>query len=267
MHTAAVILMILAGLCCCAAAVLRWSLLARHHDDRGHPSPAANIFLWLGIGLLTGSVVAGLIDGQHLRFLYGAVAAWSALASLIFLTGFLAMPTPTLLTLPVGGMALLVALLAGLEQPDRSLADELSWITALHVLFVSAFSATLLISAAAGGLYLIAARQLKAGTTRSLRLPSLALLQQVTYIGLVIAVALLIGGVSTGGAAMRLRGDFVLLSPVPVLTLVDLGLLTALLAWHITRGLGGRGLATASLAMTSLLALTVIALFLDRSHG
>jgi hypothetical protein len=264
MHAVALILLVLSGLCCAAAGILRWRLLDR---EEAEPRSSASGFLWLGLLLLTGCLVASLIDGQHLRFLYGAVAAWATVACAVFLAGFLATPTPALLSLPVGGMALLVALLAGLETPAGPLADELSWIKVVHVLFVASFSAALLLAAAAGGLYLIAARQLKAGTPRSLRLPNLPTLARVNEISLIVAVALLLGGVSTGGAAMRLRPEFTVLSPVPVMALLDLLLLTALLAGHSLRRLAARALASASLGMVLMLAATVVVLFVDQAHG
>ena len=51
------------------------------------------------------------------------------------------------------------------------------------------------------------------------------------------------------------------------MALLDLGVLTALLATHLLKRLGAKALAAASIAMLVLLASTIVALFVDQGHG
>lgn len=261
MHDAALILLILAGASFCLGGILRWRSLSGAGGRREVG------FLWLGMALLSVVVVVALLDGQHLRFLYAVLAVWAAVAATFFVTAFLAMPGPGLLVLPAGGLALLVAVIAGLEQPNADFADGVSWFTLVHVLFMASYSGVILIGGAAAGLYLMAARELKAASRRSLLLPRLPVLARIAYVALVVGCALLIGGVATGGAAMRLREGFSALSPVPILAVVNLIALSLALGAHALHGFGQRALARITIAMTLLMLSVLIALFLDAAHG
>jgi hypothetical protein len=266
MHIAAVVLLILSGLCFCAAGVLRWRHLTApdRHVEGGR-------ITWLGMGLLSASVVCSLIDGQHVRFLSAGLSAWAAAAAAIFLTGFLRRPGPTLFALPAGGLALLGAGLALLEQPQQG-DEPLAVLAILHVLFMAGYTAAMLVAGSGAGLYLMAARQLKRADKRGLALPSLPFCCRVFEIALVVAAALLIGGVAIGGVAisgaqMRMQPDFTLATPIPVLAVINLLGISALLAVQLYGHLPRRRQAHGILALEVVVALTLIVLFMDAAHG
>src|SRR5204862_209152 len=80
------------------------------------------------------------------------------------------------------------------------------------------------------GMYLTAVRQLKSPSPRTLRLPSLPLLERLTERSLVVATALLMGGLATGGAAMQLSRSISLAQPSIILALMTMALLVLVLA-------------------------------------
>lgn len=265
MHNSAIAIMILAGLCFAGAGLLRWRNLGRR-EEVGETG-GTWILLWVGMVLLSVTVVVALLDAQHLRFLYAVVAIWSAVAVALFLTAYLRLRTPALLLLPVAGMAMLVSMVAGFEQPDKPLVEELVWMKVLHIFFMATYSTAMLLTAAAASLYLVVARQLKTAGSMALRLPALPLLGRLNEVTLVIGMALLIGGLATGGASMRLQEHFSLFQPVPMLAMANTLLLGSLLGVHAVRRLMPRALAVGSLATASLLALTIVVLFVDQAHG
>jgi hypothetical protein len=121
-------------------------------------------------------------------------------------------------------------------------------ITVLHIAFMAAYLGAIFIAGSAAGLYVIAARQLKTASRRAFRLPELPTLERVADRGLVIATALLMGGVATGGAAMELAHGLALTNPTIIIGLVNLALLVAVLAARATHRLYRRGLAYATIA-------------------
>ena len=239
MHLTAIILVAAAGVCYVAAALLRWRQMA-YSDERtsGHLLP-----LWLGLGLHSVSLVLSLVNPGQRDFAYGVLAVWAAVAGLFFVSRYLASPSRTILVLPVGGMALLVAM-AELASVDAQPATAgTSWIVRVHVAFMALHLAVMLVSGAAGGMYLTAARQLKSPSPRALRLPSLPLLERLTERSLVVGTALLMGGLATGGAAMQLKRSISLAQPSIVLALITMALLVLVLALRSTGRLNRHGVA------------------------
>ena len=239
MHLTAIILVAAAGVCYVIAALVRWRQMAVSDDRRS----AHLIPLWLGLGLHTVSLVLSLVNPGQRDFAYGVLAVWAAVAGLFFVSRYLASPSRTILVLPVGGMALLVAMaeLASGESPPSSGATP--WITRVHVAFMALHLAVMLVSGAAGGMYLTAVRQLKSPSPRALRLPSLPLLERLTERSLVIATALLMGGLATGSAAMQLSRNVSLGKPSIVLALMTMAVLVLILALRSTGHLNRRGVA------------------------
>lgn len=263
MHLTAVILLAAAGLCYCAAAVVRWLLTASSDERR----PAHLLPLWIGLTLHSVALVLSLLDDGQRGFSYGVLAVWAAVASLFFVSRYLASPSRTILVLPMGGMALLVAM-AALTSPGQRVEPvaEMAWIVRLHVGFMAAHLAMMLMAGAAGGLYLLAAAQLKSPSPRALRLPSLPRLERLTERGLVIATALLLGGLATGGAAMQLARSISLTQPSIVLAMITMVLLLVTLSLRATGVLTRRGAAHAALACMLIAALGAFSQVV-KAHG
>lgn len=238
-HLTAIILIAAAGLCYVAAAWLRWRQMALS-DERtsGHLLP-----LWLGLTLHSVSLVLSLLNPGQRDFAYGVLAVWAAVAGLFFVSRYLASPSRTILVLPIGGMALLVAMaeLASGESAPSTVGTP--WITRVHVGFMALHLAVMLVSGATGGMYLTAVRQLKSPSPRTLRLPNLPLLERLTERSLVVATALLMGGLATGGAAMQLSRSISLAQPSIILSLITMALLVLVLALRATGQLNRRGVA------------------------
>lgn len=265
MHVAAIVLLAAAGLAYCLGAVLRWRALLRG-ETRAAAWP-----LWAGLALHTASVVCSLLDPAGRDFAAGVLGMWAGVASIGFLRRYLAMPSRWLLVLPLGGMALLVA---GAGLAERHLGPEPStmvggggWVTRLHVVFMALHLAATAIAAGAGVLYLVAVRQLKSASIGAFTLPNLPRIDTVGERGLVVATALLIGGLATGGVAMGGRGGGgALLQPAIVLALLTMAVLVATLALRLAHRVGRRGIAVASLACLALDALAMISVTV-RAHG
>jgi ABC-type uncharacterized transport system permease subunit len=261
-HLTAVILLAAAGLCYCAAAVVRWLLTAATDERR----PTHLLPLWIGLTLHSVALVLSLLDAGQRGFAYGVLAVWAAVASLFFVSRYLASPSRTILVLPMGGMALLVAM-AALTGPQRAEpVAEMAWIVRLHVGFMAAHLAVMLVAGAAGGLYLLAAAQLKSPSARALRLPSLPRLERLTERSLVVATALLLGGLATGGAAMQLAPAISLAQPSIVLAMITMALLVTALALRATGWLSRRGAAHAALACMIIAALGAFSQVV-KAHG
>lgn len=254
MHLIAIILVAAAGICYVAAALLRWRQMGVS-DER---TSAHLIPLWLGLALHSVSLVLSLMNPGQRDFAYGVLAVWAAVAGLFFVSRYLASPSRTILVLPVGGMALLVAM-AELASPATTPGSEAtSWITRVHVAFMALHLAVMLLGGAAGGMYLTAVRQLKSPSPRALRLPSLPLLERLTERSLVIATALLMGGLATGGAAMQMSRNISLAQPSIVLALMTMALLVLVLALRSTGRLNRRGVALGAVGAMLIAALGAV---------
>jgi len=261
MHLVSVLLVALAGACYCLAALLRWRLLRAPEAAPGYLWP-----LWVGISLHSVALVVSLGEGQHRDFTYGVLGVWAAVASLAFVSRFLHTPSRWLLALPLGGMALLIAMAGLMVKPEAPAPDGMPAIVLIHILFMAANLAASLVAGASAALYLIAVRQLKAAKFGALRLPNLPQLDQLFERSLVVATALLLGGLATGGGAMQVSGAFSLMHPAALLSLANMALLVLALGVRLAQRLGRRGLALAAIVSTVLTAIATLALLVDR-HG
>lgn len=261
MHLAAVVLMALAGICYCLVAVRRWILLKLAHGVAGRPW-----LVWFGMALHSVALVLSLIDAEHPDFAHAVLGSWAALASLLFLSRFLASPNRWLLVLPVGGMALLLAVAGLAVRPKDPATGHMPPIVVVHIIFMTLQLAASLLAGASAFVYLLAVKQLKAAQAGAFTLPHLPKLDHLFERSLVVATALLIGGLATGGAAMRLSGTFSLAHPASLLSLVNMGLLV--LAWglRLANRLGRRGLAWSAIASLAVGAIATVSLIVNR-HG
>jgi hypothetical protein len=259
MHPVAILLCAAAGIVYCVAAIARWREVARSSA----PGPVAAILVAIGLGLHSGALVTGLAAGrEHADFAYGVLAVWAAVASVFFLRRFLTAPSKSLLLLPLGGMAVIVAMAGlwdGRETPaPLQPATGMPWIVAVHIGFMVLHLAAALVAGAAAGLFLVARVQLKRATVGSLKLPNLPSLERLCERALIAATAALIGGLATGGAAAQLVPEFRLLHPTVMLSLLNMSLLIAGLGLRLAHQLGGRGIASAAIACALITAVAIV---------
>ncbi len=244
---AAIILVALAGLAYCAAAWARWRAMARPVGDaEAPPAVSAPPWLWLGFAAHTVALVLALFLPGGRDFAYVVLAAWAAVAALAFARGFLNDPSRSLLALPVGAMALLVAMVAAGSGPAPTPGPITGAVIVLHIVFMVAYLAAALVAGAAGGLYLVAGRQLKSASRRAFALPALPALERVNERAMVLATALLLGGLATGGAAIEQAPGFRLAHPTALLGLLTMAILVAFLALRLAGRLNGSRLAFAA---------------------
>lgn len=261
-HTLALVALILAGGAYCFAALRRWRGLGAAH---GVAAPGVGWLLGIGFGALTMALVASLLeDGPH-DFAYAVLGVWSATAALHFALGFLAGPTRVLLVLPIGCMAILLAM-AGLARPNAVGQSSAHAIVILHSVSMATHLAVALVAGGAGGLYLIAVRQLKRASPRAFRLPPLPLLEKVTERALIIATALLMAGLATGGAAIESSHTISLAHPSVIIAFISLLLLVALFALRLANRIGRRGVALVAVQTMTLAGLSAIGLQV-MAHG
>jgi hypothetical protein len=268
MHDLALVLVALAGLLACAAAWLRWSALGRADDVPDHkPMTLA----WSAFAALTASLVLSLVEAGHRDVSYFILAIWAAVAAVLFAGRFLAAPSRGLLLLPIGAIALLLAM-AGAWRLGAGTGGEVTRlggtpvIVWVHVLFMVSAMTVLTVAGAAGALCLLAARALKHDSRRGLRLPPLPQIERLTERVLVLGTAMLSAGIATGGAAIQLSTDFTLGNPTTVIGITNLGLLLFALALRAGGRLARRGLATAALYSLGLTVLGAVSLVLVQ-HG
>ena len=261
LHYLALTLVTLAGLCFCLAAIIRLRRLQSGHRSNGHGWIWP---VWTGITFLTVGFVISLIEGQHERFRFGVMSSLAAIASLFFASRFLTLPSRGLLALPVGGMALLVAM-SGLTETHRVAAQDpaiepesMPFSLLVHIIIMCGHLAAMLFAGAVGGLYLVTSRKLKTSLDVALQLPSLSTLERLCEKSLIVATALLIGGLVTGGAAMLKTNSISLLS-LPVLSaMLSMAVLVIILAARLTGKLNRSHLAIGSLFVLGLAALSII---------
>lgn len=259
LHPASLACTALAGIVYVQAARRQWLALAR--------GPTDGRWWWLGFALQTLGLLLSLFDAGHRAYAYGAVAAWAAMAGLLYASSFLAAPVRLLLALPLGAIALLTAV-AGIASvgapPDDGSAH---WLPLAHGACMAAHLAAMVVAGASGGLYLLVSQRLKAADPLARRLPALPVLERLLERGLVWGTALLLAGVASGGAAMRVAGDdFRLWHPTALLGIVGLLLAAAVLALHRRRRLSRRALALAALACAAVAVLGSLSKVLV-SHG
>lgn len=243
MHHLVIILLALAGGGFCLSAVLRWQSLARPEA-----SPSSYWWpLWTAFACLTVATTLAIFSSHEPRDLgYGALAVWAGIASLLFISRWSAMPSNSLLVLPIGAVALMVAT-AGATGVTRPIPDggPVPWIILVHAGFMTLHVGAMLVAGSGGGLYLLASAQLKRPSPRALRLPNLPVLERLTDRAFLVATALLLGGLATGGAAMH-HNPINLSHPTAILGIVTLAVLTAILTLRGIYRLGRRGMAIAA---------------------
>jgi hypothetical protein len=255
-HQLALFSLAIAGFAYCAAAVRRWSGLVA---EPGTSAPLVGWLLGLGFGALTVALVSSLLEGGSRDFAYAVLGGWAATAALHFALGFLAAPTRGLLVLPVGCLALLLAL-AGLAEPAPVSEASSRAVVILHSVCMAVHLAVALVAGGAGGLYLLAVRQLKRASPRAFRLPPLPLLERVSERALVIAMALLMAGLATGGAAITASHAIRLSHPSVVIAFVSLTLLVVMFALRLAGHVGRRGMALLAVQTMVLAALSAVGL-------
>jgi hypothetical protein len=261
MHLLAVILVAAAGAAYCLAFFQRWRSLGRPGEDASRRSP----MLWIGLALHAAAVAAACGDRDDRDFLYAVLGAWAGIAAALFASRFIAGPSRGLLALPVGCMALLVAMTALAvhpEHPPRG-GGAIAW---LHAGFMTAYLGAVLAAGSTAALYLVAARQLKSASRRALKLPQLPGLERLTERALIVATAMLMAGVATGGAVMEQVPGSSLAQPTIAIALVNLVLLLVVLAAHAAGRLSRRGLARAAAWCMAMGAVELISLQVSR-HG
>jgi hypothetical protein len=241
MHLLAVVLVAAAGVTYCFAAWQRWRTLAAPGEDSSRRVPA----LWLGFALHTAAVAVACGDPAQRDFLYAVLGVWAAIAALLFAARFIAGPSRGLLALPIGCMALLVAMASLATRPEHPPRGG-GAITWLHAGFMVGYLGAVLAAGSSGALYLIASRQLKSASARAFRLPALPALERLTQRSLIVATALLMAGVATGGAAMEQVPGSSLAQPTIAIALANLALQVAVLAVFAAHRMSHRGLARAA---------------------
>lgn len=272
MRAAALILVFLAGLALCIGGCVRLVQVIRRRD--GGPGRSWLGFVWASMLLLTGALLATIVDGRHLAFICAVLGAWSALASALFLARFMTGPSLSLLALPAGAVALLVApawgtgRVGGVSAGEDLAISEGGWIVWLHVLFMSTHIAAALVTAASAAIWTVTRRHLKQASATAFHMPALPRLELVIERGLIVAAALLIGGLATGGAAAAGSGtQFDLWHTTPILALVDMALLMVVLAMHATQRLNRSSMRWGAMALCVIAVCLVLSLMLSDPHG
>ena len=194
----------------------------------------------------------------------------SLLAALAMLIGtrFLSVNSPGLLLLPVGVMALLVAIFAMIDSSNlgRSM-DQRSLVFYIHIIFMSANLAAALLAAAAAGMYLVVSRQLKAASERALRLPQLPPLGRLCERSLLVALTMLIGGMVSGAVAIGPESSFSALHPTILVGWSAMGIMTLLLILRASKRLTYRGLSWGTWVVLALNLVILTTLMTVAPHG
>jgi hypothetical protein len=265
-HITAVALTAAAGLGYLFAARTEW-----RRQPTSAAAPAAKPvndgrWWWIAFAAQSAALLVSLIDTNHRSFAYGALATWAGVAAVLFAGRFLSASSRLLFALPLGALALLVAVAgtASLGAPPEDGAG--SWISRVHLGFMAAHLAAIVAAGTGGGLYVLASARLKSADPRATRLPTLPVLERLIERGLIWGTSLLIGGLATGGAAVRVAESFHLFHPTAILGVMECILLFTVLAMHRTRKLSRRALAIAAaccLAVAVLATLSQVAF----AHG
>lgn len=260
MHLLVSLCLVLAGLAYALGVWLRWR---RPAADQQSGSGWA---MWPGMALLTAAAILGLSEPDHGDFAWAVLGAWAAMAGIHFVTGWLRRPSLSLLALPVAALAMLLALgaLAGGHHAKSSTPGAMHWTAQVHVLLMALHLGAALLAGGAGGLWLIARRQLKVPGPRALALPNLPVLERLTERTLVISAGLLAAGLAVGGAAMEASPTVTLAHPAVIIACCNLVVVLAALGLRATNRIGRRALAVAALQAMSLAMLSVVAIQLLR---
>ena len=255
MHQISLVCLALAGACYIAAAIQRW---------RGLRTGVIHRLSWpmvLGFTALTGGLAASLAEDGSRDFAFGVLGVWSAMAGTLFAAGWISGPTRGLLALPVGCLAILLAML-GLTNPAQTEESGTGTrlVTLVHAGCMAAHLAASLVAGGAGGIYLLAVRSLKQTPVLGLRLPPLPVLEILIERSLVIAAGLLMAGLAAGGAAMQVGTKVSFWHPAILLSLAAMVLMTVALGLRLSGRLNRRGLALVAVQTMILSGLSTLAL-------
>ncbi len=261
MHQLALVLTAAAGLAYALAGWQRW----RSMGAPGPDAPGRAWTLWGGFALQSLALALSLLEPKRIDFAFGVLAVWTAVAVLLFARRFLAAPSWRLLGLPLGGMAVLVAA-AGINDEALTRDGSTAPVVVLHIAFMSLYLAAMLIAGAAAGLWWVGVAQLKRASPRALRLPALPVLERVSERALVVATALLMGGLATGGAALHYARDLSLTHPTFVLAELQMLLLVLVLGLRALGRLSRRAQAFAAITTLLLAVLSQVGVLLV-AHG
>ncbi len=266
MYISAVILLGVAGTLFCLAAVVYWRRIAHSKETFDKKSMA---IVGAGMVALTIALILSLWDHTQRDFTFAVISLWSAAAALLFVKRFLSMPSRSLLVLPVGAMAFMIAVVSVMHLPDAPPPDyeHPSMVIMIHVLFMVIYFAANLISASAGLLYFIADRQLKRASERAFKLPSLPSLRRVTVVGLVVSCAMLLAGLATGAAAATEVEGFDYAHPIVPISIFSMVLLMALLFFDVKQRLNQKALSIAAMLILLLTIISVVSLNLHSPYA
>lgn len=253
----------LAGLCYVIAAIVRWRGLAR--DQR---SPRPWTLLSLGLIAHLAATATSFIHAGGADFAYACLGSLLAALAMLIGTRFLSVNSPGLLLLPVGLMAILVTIFALIDRSHlgRSM-DQRSLVFYVHIIFMSANLAAVLLASAAAGMYLVVSRQLKAASQRALRLPQLPPLGALCERSLLVALAMQIGGMVSGAVAIGPESSFTLAHPTIILAWVAIALITSLLLLRALKRLSYPGLSWGTALVLLIEAAVLTTLMTVTPHG
>ncbi len=259
MYLSAVILLGIAGCLFCIAAFVYWRRIANSQDAFDKLSMIIVGFAMLS---LSASLVLSLIDRTRPEFTYAVLSTWSAVAAILFVKRFLAMPSRSLLMVPIGALAIMFAVVAVMGPPPVAAGEQeqLPLVTMIHIIFMALFLGANLVGSGAALGYFLADRQLKHASARAFKLPSLPALRRVNLTGLVSSCAMLFAGLATGAAATKYTEDFDYLHPIVLISLLSMLLLLLVLFVELTKGLSQKSLSIVTLFLLVLAVLSVLSL-------
>jgi hypothetical protein len=256
MRTAALILLAVAGAAYAVGVWVRWRRLAS-----AEPTGWA---MWPGFALLSVAAALGLAEPNHGDLAWAVLGVWAAACGIHFVAGWFHRPALGLLVLPTAALAVLLALGSAAGSVGTTPAAPGHWTGRVHVALMILHLGAALLAGGAGGLWLVARRQLKVRSLRALALPPLPVLERLTERCLVVSAGLLAAGLALGGAALEAARTVSLTHPAVAIAALNLALMIVALALRAADRLGRRGLAVAALHAMALAALCAVAIQLLR---
>lgn len=252
------------GLCYIIAAIVRWRGLSQSTTKNKRP------WALLGTGLaahICATVISFVISGGA-DFAYNALGSLFAALAMLIGTRFLSINSPGLLLLPVGIMALLVAIFGIIDSSNlgRSM-DKRSWVFFIHIIFMSLNLAAVLLASAAAGMYLVVSKQLKKAPERALNLPQLPPLGILCERSLLVALAMQIGGMVSGAVAIGPDSTFTASHPTIVVGWLVMLVMALILILRALKRLSYRGLSWGTWAVLALTVIVLATLMTVDPHG
>jgi hypothetical protein len=255
LHRLAIACLVLAGCAYFLGAWRRWRALG----SEGAPTPAWPA--WAGFALLTAALVADHLAGPQRGFAHAVLGAWAAAAAVHQAAGGAAGQGAARLLRPAGALPRLAARTGRFPRPPADPAEvSTRLVSHLHMVTMALYLGAALLAGAVGGLWLLAASQLKHPSPRALALPPLPRLERLCERALVATTALLTAGLACGGAALEGAHGVALLHPSVFVAGLNLVLLASALALRAGGRLSRRGLAWAALHSCLLAVLCAVGL-------